>query len=219
MFVIFGVKISPNNPSNQSNSKISAYWVDHGFDVSVAHGNVIFLSEGSRNIWNIEDFKMYSITIDFNNPKGAQNELIRLTEEVEAECPVGNDFGVKGIGEGIVWTHTLKDGSRYVFKVKGEKHSSSKVKKLATVDIEKINSVKEFVTYAVTENRLNQGVEQVFTINNKQIDIKDTGIFLKWVVSDIFKEERDTLAANNLTSKDVSGEISKVARNWLLKQI
>ena len=41
-------------------------------------------------------------------------------------------------------------------KVKGEKHSSSKVKKLASVDVEKLNSIKDFVDYAVTESRLEQ---------------------------------------------------------------
>jgi hypothetical protein len=42
-------------------------------------------------------------------------------------------------------------------KVKGAKHSSSKVKTLAKVDVVKLENAKAFVEYCFTESRLNQG--------------------------------------------------------------
>jgi len=119
------------------------------------------------------------------------------------------------IGEGIVYKTDTERGTLRM-KVKGEKHSSSKVKTLAPVNTEKLNSVKEFAEYSVTNSRLNQGIEKVFTTHNQEIDIKKIGEFLKWIANDIIKEEMDTLKDNGLEPKDVTSEISNVARKWFL---
>ena len=171
-------------------------------------------------IYNINDFESFTIDIDFANPLMAQNKLIEITEGVEKECPIGKAFGRKlgednTTGEGVVWVGWYK-GSRYIFKVKGEKHSSSKVKKLAPVDTEKLNSINEFVEYACTENRLNQAIEQVFTVNDKAPDITAMGDFIRWVIKDIMKEEIDTFKDNKLEPKDVNKYISNVARKWFM---
>ena len=136
---------------------------------------------------------------------------------VEEECPVGKAFGNSGTGEGIVWKCDTEKGT-IRFKVKGEKHSSSKVKTLAPVDTEKLNSVREFAEYAVTESRLEQGIEKVFTSINEEIDIKKLGNFLKWIANDVIKEELDTLKDNGLEPKDVTSAISNIARNWFLNK-
>ena len=119
------------------------------------------------------------------------------------------------IGEGIVYKTDTERGTLRM-KVKGEKHSSSKVKTLAPVDTEKVSSIKEFAEYAVTESRLNQGIEKVFTSVNEQMDIKKMGDFLKWITNDIIKEEMDTLRDNGLEPKDVTSAISNIARKWFL---
>ena len=98
------------------------------------------------------------------------------------------------IGEGIVWEYRNSDGSVHRFKVKGEKHSSSKVKKLASVDIEKMNSVKEFVEYAVTDSRLKQAADEILRVGGEigtthlDFDRKKLGKFIKWMSTDIVKE-------------------------------
>jgi len=163
-------------------------------------------------IWNIYNFPTYKITIDYNNPKTSQNQLVEITDQVEKECPVGKYFGVSGIGEGVVWYN--KTYGR--FKVKGQEHSSSKVKTLAAVDDEKLASIDEFVDYAVTTNRLEQAVEQVFTIYNEKPDVKHTKKFITWITSDIFKEETSTLVENNLIPEDVGKAVSIKARNWFM---
>jgi len=103
-------------------------------------------------------------------------------------------------------------------KCGGEKHKDTKRKKkdIAPIDIEKLESINEFVEYSVTESRLNQAIENVF--NGMEIDIKKLGQFIKWMHSDIMKEESDTMLSNNLEPKDVNKSISTKARKWFLEK-
>jgi len=198
MFVIFAVKVKPQDTS------INPYYVDSSY-----------LRFTDSNIYNIEDFETYDIEIDFEDPQMAQNRMIELVAEVEAECPVAKQLGVSGTGEGIVWTSTLK-GNKYWFKTKGEKHSTSKVKVLVPIDVEKLNSINEFVDYAVTENRLNQGIEQVFTTNSLEPEITGMSDFLRWIMNDIIKEEIDVLGENKITPKDIGKKATGRAREWFI---
>jgi hypothetical protein len=203
-FFIFGVKITPHTETEEELKENPAYWVD----CSYLRNNVV-------KIFNIEDFTTYEIDIDFNMPQLVQNDLADLTIAVEEQCPIATHFGAVGIGEGIVWTCEFK-GVVHRFKVKGEKHSSSKVKTLASVDIEKLNSITDFITYAVTESRFNQALENTFP-NNEPIDVKKMGDLIRWVVNDVIKEESDTLAKNGLEPKDVNKYVSTKVREMFFK--
>lgn len=205
-FFIFGVKITPHTETEEEVKLNPAYWVDSSY-----------LRDTDVKIFNIEDFQTYEIEIDFNMPQLIQNTLSDLTIEVENECPVAKAFGESGIGEGIVWSVEYK-GVVHRFKVKGERHSSSKVKTLAAVDVEKLNSVNEFVDYAVTESRFKQGLENTFP-NNEPIDVKKMGNLIRWVVNDILKEETDTLVRNGLEPKDVNKYVSAKVREMFFKII
>ncbi|WP_290738345.1 RNA ligase family protein [Haliea sp.] len=168
--------------------------------------------DNQYNVYNINEFPTYNVTVDFNNPEDIVNTLTSITERVEKECPVGKHFNVSGVGEGVVWTSDFK-GNDLRFKVKGEKHSVSKVKKLVSVDPEVVESVKNFVDYAVTENRLEQGLQEVGLDQNK------IGMFIGWVNKDINKEEKDVLDKNGLTMKQVGGKVSDKARNFYLNKL
>lgn len=174
------------------------------------------IKDHDLRIYSTYDFPTYEIEIDFNNPLESQAKIIEMVEEVEKECPVGKYFGVSGTGEGLVFANYGNQKRQYIFKAKGQKHSTSKVKKLAEVDVEKLKTINEFVEYVITENRLNQGIEQVFTVNNIEPDIKHTGLYLKWVSGDVFKEELDTLTKNGLEHKDVGKPMTTKARLWFM---
>lgn len=167
-------------------------------------GNWLYNSE--VRVFSITAFDVYSVNIDFNCPELVQNILAEITEAVENECPVAKYFGVSGIGEGVVWTAEWNN-QVLRFKVKGEKHSSSKVKTLASVDVEKVGSAVEFADNVVTDSRFNQAIENVF--NGEGVDIKKLGDVTKWVMNDVLKEEIDTMAANSLEPKDVGKYISQ----------
>lgn len=168
--------------------------------------------ESDETIRCIYHFKTWTINIDFTQPEHVQNQLIAITTDVENRCPVGAAFGVDGIGEGVVyWNHQ----TNLKFKVKGEKHSPSKVKTIAAVDVEKMNSIAEFVSSVVTENRLNQGLDKLTELG-LDVDIKNIGTFIKWVVQDVLKEESDVIAASEFEVKEITPKMSAVAKQFFM---
>lgn len=193
-------------------SELPRMFVIFGWKIDDVWVNNITRHNNEYGIWDIRQFPTYQVTVDFNNPELSQNEIIELTIAVENECPVGKQMGVCGVGEGIVFS-TDYNGQRYTFKSKGEKHSVSKVKTLASVDVDELNSINEFVTYALTENRLNQGID-IMKSNDIVISEKTTGAFLKWVADDIIKEETDTIVQNGLDVKKIMKAVSNKARVW-----
>ena len=149
------------------------FWLDD-------YGGII-RGRGYDNIYDIRDFLTYCVAIDFKNPQLSQNVLAELTEKVEHECPVAKKLGHPNtVGEGIVWTCYNPDGSVYRFKVKGKKHSSSKVTTLAKVDVEKLNNINEFVEYAASESRLAQGLTELF--HEGDLDVEKLGHYIRWVM-------------------------------------
>lgn len=197
-FFIFGIKYSdPTDPA------FGAHWLD-----------CTKLKSEENFIYNVNDFPTYEVDIDFNMPQLIQNKLIELTIAVEDECPVAKAFGNENtVGEGIVFTCEYK-GIIYRFKSKGERHSVSKVKTLNSVDVEKLNSINEFIEYAVTEPRFDQAIEKVF--GEIEPTIEKMGDVIRWVVSDITKEETDTMIENNLEPKDVNKYISTKVRQMFM---
>ena len=176
------------------------------------------ICKSSTAVRSVYEFETYKIDIDFNAPQLAQNKLVDLTLAVEEECPVGKHFGVTGIGEGIVYWNPELNLS---FKVKGEKHSVSKVrtiKEIAAVDIERMASAKQFVETVITENRLNQGIAKLGEMG-LDVDIKNTGTFMKWVVSDGIKEEYDVIVASNFDMKEIGKMASDVAKKFWFEKL
>lgn len=171
----------------------------------------------SIRFYPVETFGVYNVQLDLDNVHLAQQEIKDLTISIENECPVGKYFGVSGTGEGIVFTDETK---QYSFKSKGEKHSVSKVKVIADVDIEKINKIKDFVDYSVTENRLNQGIEYLKEMN-RELDISNMGDFLRWLANDVLKEEQDVITENGLDNdlKAIMKSVSSKGRKWFMDKI
>lgn len=197
-FYIFGVKVSrPSDPD------FTSYWVPYSH-----------LEDNEKEIYNIDQFGVYEVEVDFEQPGFAQEKFRELTMQVEEQCPVGKFFDVEGIGEGLVWTIHYK-GSNQKFKTKGKKHSASKVKTVAAVDIEKLNSINEFVEYSVTENRFEQAIQQVFS--ETEPEIRKMGDLIRWFVKDIMSEEIDVMTENNLEPKDVNKFISTKVRGMFQK--
>lgn len=213
LFVIFDIRISQTQGED-----ISRTWLNEDLIRGIAN------SPDCR-VFNIYTFPNWNIEIDFNTPKAVQARLSELTLQVENECPVAKALGVSGIGEGIVWTSHVPNNTRECewgsieklrFKVKGEKHSvtKGKTRTLAPIDVEKANSVAEFVARTVTENRMKQGIEYVFTQNSEEVSIRKLGAFIRWVLDDLVKEESDTMNASGITNKDIGKPVANKARKW-----
>ncbi len=215
MFVVFGIRVSFDGESQDwfSRSLLESYM-----------GPTV----NGVDIFHIYQFPSWVIDIDFSQPELKQNELIAITIAVEDECPVAKQLlGDKAvgplIGEGVVWIAKEAidspiniDGLR--FKVKGEKHSVSKVKVLAAVDTEKVASVNEFAENVCTESRYEQMLDKMRQEGLDSKDVKNTGVFIKYVMNDIVKEELDTIADNGLTTKDIAGPCSNRCRQYYMNQ-
>lgn len=195
MFVIFAVKINDQ-------------WIETP--------NV---SCPEARIFNNKQYANFNIDIDFEHPEEAQNQLAKLTETVEACCPVGLAHGVEGVGEGIVWRCDSNPSSEYWFKVKGEKHSASKVKTLASVDVEAVEQINDFVTMAVTEARLEQGLHNLINEQLKPFAMTSMGDFIRWVHQDVLKEEADTLQASGIDYKKLGSPIALAAKRWFTNKL
>ena len=65
----------------------------------------------------------------------------------------------------------------------------------------------------LTEQRLEQGITWLKE-NQKEVNQKSTGDYLRWVVNDVIKEETDTIVENQLDPKKINSAISAKARVW-----
>jgi len=192
-------------------------------------------SMAEDRIFTKMDFPNWTIDIDFSNPHASQNQLVDITAAVEADCPVTRtlipkddpEAPISRIGEGVVWeaVSTTATGpfniDGMLMKVKGDKHTKAahdgnSTKVLAAVDEVKVASIREFVEFALTEGRLEQGI---FVMRERGLDPTDTantGAFIKWVIGDVLKEESDALVNSGLCVKDVQGGLATTARNFYL---
>jgi len=202
---IFGVKVTPKN------EEIPSYWIDYEY----LHNTI-------KRVYNISKFKTFKIDIDFNNTELSQNELNELTLEVEDRCPVSEYFCPDKenlIGEGIVWTCNYK-GAVLRFKVKGSKHSKSRVKtlkKLTPEELEKLSKADKCAEEIFKVQRANQALTEIFGIDfEKDIDIKKIGEYLKWVSTDTIKEELDIIQGYDLEPKDVMKKVQEKYKKYFL---
>lgn len=213
MFVIFDVKIILRDEvlylAKNILTQPDGYWVQAEL--------VAKLKSHENGVFNIYDFPTWEVDINFNKPELSQQRLSEITLEIEAQCPVGKHFGNDGVGEGAVWKivgETKYRDSGYWMKVKGEKHSVSKVKTLAAVDVEKIENLRQFTETYVTDNRCHQSIQKLKEAGVKEITRAHLGEFIRWINGDIIKEELDTIIENGFEPKQLGGPIATSAKNW-----
>jgi len=205
---IIGIKVTPHVENDDEIKIKPAYWIDFSN-----------INANEHRIYNILDFKTYEIEIDFNRPELSTNEILKLTLEVENECPVSNYFGIKGIGEGIVFSCEYK-GVVHRFKSKGELHAGkSKVKTLKPVDDVKISKLIDLADKVTPEWRLDQMLTSTFNLlNGGELDIKRLGDYIKNVSGDILKEEIDVIAEAGFEYKDIAKYVSEISKKYFLNK-
>ena len=193
-FIVFGIKLRKG-----------------AVDIWLSDREVKLLLE--NKLKTIFDYPTYVITINFNNPTEAINQMVSITNEVEAHSPIGLAHGIDGIGEGVVWKC-----NDYIFKVKGRLHSSSHTKELIPIDAEKVKNIKDCVDKIVSENRLRQGLDYLKE-NNIPADNKAIGPFINWVKYDCIKEELDIILGSDLKIEDVVKEISLKSKMFFIDDV
>jgi hypothetical protein len=153
--------------------------------------------------YDVKNFFYAEITTDFSDEvsiRMLQEILNNWTNAIETTCPVAKAFGITGIGEGVVLREkSTPPLSAFRLKSKGEKHSVNAPKVTNSLAPDVLAGYNEFATYAVTKAR----IEQALTVLQVDLDIRNTGKVLSWVLSDVEKEEQDTLESNGFTFQQV----------------
>ncbi len=208
MFVIFSARICEPEASDLQSRWLSDAEID-------------LLQDESIRFFSINSFPTYDLEIDFQNPHSAKEQLDVLTKAVNDSCPVGKHFDTDGIGEGIVWRCVSLgyESSEYWFKTKGDDHKVASTKSAGVeVDVEKVKTHNEFADVVLSEARLNQGLEHLKQ-NGHELTERSTGIFIKWVHTDVVKEELDRAQASGIEEKEIGKIISARCRAWYFEQL
>lgn len=198
-FVIFGLKAIFEDDSTQ--------WLDPSG-----------IRDHSINVFNIEDYPKYEIEIDLNRPDKAIEKMVELTTAVGDECPFCKEFGVSDIGEGIVWRESGVFGFDSAYKTKDERHQKSKIKKLPTVDVQRLDSIQECVETYCHEDRMTQIFDKVVKCEEDKVPQK-IGDFIRLLVEDCWDEEGDSIRASDISRKEFGAAVSKKAARWFQAQI
>ena len=221
---VFGEWIGPGIVSSKQvatsklpDRKFIVFGVRIGSDES---GRWIFDPQEIRQFANsdveIIPWTEYEIEIDFGSEASIKSAVSKLNEwvaAVEPECPYMKQFGVSGIGEGLVfYPEDVQDVENFMFKAKGEKHRVTSSEAPAQASIQKLESINKFVDYFCTEQRFTQGLEKLGGEKNKSL----TGKFVQWVSDDVKSESTNELEENGLTWQQVKSDIEKTARKWWL---
>lgn len=212
LFVVFG---AAHQAKRCSEDELTWFDVD---DISTGPWKVL----NAARIHFIYEFPHFNMNICFAQSElgMATNELAALTKSVEERCPVARQFGVDGIGEGVVWHGSCvhRDTIHHLrFKVKGSLHASTKVTTLAAVEVEKLDSVDVFITNTTTESRLEQGLKE--TSGDQPPTDADIGPFIRWMRADIIKEEADTMHESGISAKELGKPLAAKCRAWILSKL
>ena len=150
--------------------------------------------------------------------------MVKYTNVVEAECPFAKSFGVSGAGEGIVWkvADTAQfPGPRFWCKTKGLKHEVSRTEK-APKGLGQEQEIA-FADAVVTTPRL----EQMWTTLTEEMKLpagkKSIGVFLKLLVEDCFKEEKDEMKdemkEQGIDEMALKKAINSKGKEWFTKRL
>jgi hypothetical protein len=149
-------------------------------------------------------------------PKKVEAQLQALSERVYQECPVSAHFGVKGHGEGIVWTVV---GKKHMFKVVAEKFKEvaygkkedkpANEKKLANEKLQDYiasHVTHESIRFLKVRSKLNG--EVLFTP-------ADIPRVIDYMMEDIQREDKEKLAELNVKEAELKKAVGNAVANWI----
>lgn len=205
MFVIFGVKdVNPGDDS--TDEEPTSVWRTTEYE------------NPEIGVFNIRRTKPYIIEVDLNRADNAIEAMNQWVDSIDKECPFAKTFDISGHGEGIVFRPVGDPSFSRAFKVKGESHSKSHVRKLPTVDVVKMDSIHEAVELYCTEDQLEQGYSIVVPSEADAVPQKIAD-FIRWIVNDIWDEESDALLTSDISRKELNGAVSKKASSWFQNKL
>lgn len=151
-----------------------------------------------------------SVSIPFHAPSTMTEKFQSIASDIEQSCPIATMFNVNGRGEGMVFKPTedrLRQFDDLWFKVKGDKKSASQSNAGASVSVEIIENISKILDILVTENRLRQGLDYLVE-TGRTVEMSNIGLFIRWVVNDVNREDAIFIKENNLNNKLLNKHIA-----------
>ncbi len=202
--IIFGVQVNDK-------------WMPH------QQWSTLNLQSEKERIYNVMDTRIprYDLTLKMNDTGVAQNHLAALVDKVEAQCPFAfHILEVDGIGEGLVFhAKGYESDPAMYFKVKGPKHTETKVKTLKPISQEylaQLQIIDVFVNNIVTHQRLEQGLDYMYEQQLAMNDNKNMGAYIRWVIDDVNKECSDDMKDYHMDVKKVQQKVAERAKTFFL---
>lgn len=178
----------------------------------------------NANVYSILDVQSFNIDICWDQEhsiREAAENAQKMTLAVEDTCPWGVKFGLQGTGEGIVWSPIgrMIGYPELFWKTKGPKHTevARLSKNRSILDPDVVSGIDQFVTYAVTEARLEKGIDYLNEMGYL-IDVRSMGYFLKWIGNDVERECAQVLIDSGLSWNQVSKSINSRAKDFLIQK-
>lgn len=224
---LFGEFIGPRVQKGVAISRLpEKQWVIFGARITETGEQLVpsALECPYQQVYSILTAPTQHFAIDFSQSlQEIVEEFQALTEQVDAQCPWGERFGLEGFGEGWVWRpvdEPYRHDSELWFKTKGEKHrgkrgkAKGKIKDKPTIS----KDVIDFVNEHLTERRLEQGLEALLE-QGRPKTMRSTKSFLDFVLNDLKAETENERAASDLEWKPIGSMVSRKAVEWLKKQV
>lgn len=220
----FGKNISGNTTAISNIDR--KFYIFDGYITNESNEIITYFSKEfltllhGQDIVNSYMFPNYEILLNLNDPSQSIEQINTILNKIKHNCPVGKYFDQTGSCEGIVWEFYTEKNIRYQFKTKTSKFlvvKPTKKKNQIIIDPEIINSINDFLNYAITENRLSQGIREI--CQDSQVTSKHIRPFIDWFINDIQTEEIQTITKNNLPQKELNREIANKAREYILNII
>lgn len=177
-----------------------------------------YIQDHSINVYNITEAPSYHIGVDLERPDKAIEDMVNMATGIGDECPFAKLFGVSGIGEGVVFREAGQHSFENSFKCKDDRHSKSKIRKLPTVDVVKMDNIQQAVETHCHEDRMEQIWDKV-VLTEADKDPKNIGDFLRKLIEDLWTEEGDALRASDISRKEMGNAVSKVGARWFQNKL
>jgi len=166
-------------------------------------------------VYLVKEFGEYTITLDLSEDNEVNlQKLKELAESIEDNSPVAKYFNKPdNIGEGAV-LFTTYNGITYKVKTKADKHAGKAKaprEKLSDEVLEARSKLAEEVTPAW---RIAQGISELGITESKEV-----GLLIKWVLTDIVKEETLTIEEAGLTLRDINSNVAKTVKDYYFNSL
>lgn len=174
------------------------------------------LCHPDANIYNLLNYQTYEVDLNLNDYDACMSMLDQITyEQVEAKSPVGVQFGLDNIGEGVYYTCVV-NGQLMRFKHKGDLHGGKpKVPKVhVSVDDERVAFLLSVADEVTPTWRLTQAIQET-----NATTMKDIGSVIKFVQTDILKEEGLTLDKHGIKLKDIVKYVVDITKKYYIDNV